>query len=404
MQTTTMKDIADANSVASQASLKSRIRASLYGVALGDALGAPVEKLTAAEIRQQYGRVTGLATEWFRKDESEDERQGRIRGNGIVTDDTLMTICLTKVYGKARRHLDAWDMATEMVRQIGWERRWIPELQRETQLIERLFYPEKWIFIRHQLAPCEPREGGIGNMVNCGAAMYMAPVGLANACDPRAAYDEAIDFASGHQHSYGLEAAGAMAAAVAAAMIPGTDIETVVETTIALSKDGTRNAIRDIADVALRLRGQDHATVTAAFHEVIGRYSSMGDDTRRHPEMAGVPTDNYQPSRLRAIEELPIALGFCLVNRGEFRTSVLDGVNSGRDTDSIGSMVGAILGALHGEAVIEDADLRMLNGANRFDLLAIADEFYDTVKDLMAQDRERTEVRDRHRRALMEPA
>jgi ADP-ribosylglycohydrolase len=44
-------------------SLKGRVRALLFGVAYGDAIGAPVEKLSAAEIRQRYGRVTSLDTE-----------------------------------------------------------------------------------------------------------------------------------------------------------------------------------------------------------------------------------------------------------------------------------------------------------------------------------------------------
>ena len=41
----------------------------------------------------------------------------------------------------------------------------------------------------------DPREAGVGNIVNCGAAMYMAPVGIANAGDPDGAYAEAIDIA-----------------------------------------------------------------------------------------------------------------------------------------------------------------------------------------------------------------
>ena len=47
-------------------SFKSRVRALLHGIALGDAMGAPVEKLSAAEIRTRYGRVTSLATEWHK--------------------------------------------------------------------------------------------------------------------------------------------------------------------------------------------------------------------------------------------------------------------------------------------------------------------------------------------------
>ena len=296
-----------------------------------------------------------------------------------------MTLCLMGIYCTLGRHLDAWDMAGAMVREIAWTPRWIPEMQREAMLLERLFYPEKWIFIRHQLAGCEPREGGIGNMVNCGAAMYVAPIGAANACDPDAAYAEAIAFASGHQASYGLEAAGVMAAAVAAAFIPGISVARIVETALRLAKDGTRDAIAAIAEEALAIRGHDHASVTARFHAVLARYSPIGDGVDRRPEAAGLATRNYRPSRLQSIEELPVALGFCLVNDGDFRRSIEDGVNSGRDTDSIGCMIGAILGALHGEGIIDPSDADLLDRANRMTIVASADAFAGAVAALSAR-------------------
>ncbi|MEQ1768311.1 MAG: ADP-ribosylglycohydrolase family protein [Devosia sp.] len=383
-------------------SLKGRIRALLHGVALGDALGAPVEKLSAGDIRERYGRVTSLATRWHKMDLPEAARNGRVRGNGIVTDDTLMTLCLTAIYDQERRHLDAWDMAKGMVQQIGWIPRYIPELQRETMLVERLFYPEKWIFQRHQLSAVDPRQGGIGNMVNCGAAMYIAPIGAANACDPRAAYEEAIAFASGHQQSYGLEAAGVMAAAVAAAFVPEASIDDVVDAAISVAKDGTCHAIHDIAEAAqlLKQQGAGHAEVTAEFHRVIAQYSVIGDDVNHSSAKAGQATGAYQPSRLHAIEELPLALGFAIVNGADFRTSIEDGINSGRDTDSIGVMAGAILGALHGEAVIAEADRRQLDEVNHFDLTAEADRFTAAVLDIMAADRQRASDVGRDRASL----
>jgi len=384
-------------------SLRGRIRAVMHGIAVGDALGAPVEKLSAQDIRARYGRVTSLNTKWHKMDLDAVARNGRVRGNGIVTDDTLMTLALTEIYGDVLRHVDAWDMADGMVRQIAWTPRWVPELQREAMLIDRLFYPEKWIFQRHQLSSCDPRQGGIGNMVNCGAAMYIAPVGVVNACDPRAAYDEAIAFASGHQESYGLEAAGVMAAAVAAAFVPGTDIDTVVDTVIGLAKDGTRNAIIDIVAVARQLRGTgaSHEAVCDAFHAAIAKYSAMGDDVTHMPSKVGRLTDAYRPSRLNAIEELPLALGFCIFNDGAFRASIEDGINSGRDTDSIGVMAGAILGAMHGESVIDPADRDLLDSANRLNLTASADAFTATVTAILAADRKAAETRAHARAALV---
>ncbi len=386
--------------------LSSRIRGMLHGIALGDALGAPVEKLSAAEIKARYGRVTSVMTRWHKMDLPPEQRNHRVRGDGIVTDDTLMTLAMMDIYAEVGRHLDAWDMADGMVRQIAWTKRWVPELGREAMLIDRLFYPEKWIFQRHQLSNCDPRQGGIGNMVNCGAAMYIAPIGAANAADPKAAYDEAIAFASGHQESYGLEAAGVMAAAVAAAFVPGTTIDQIVDTVVGLAKDGTRAAIIAIAEEARQMRGTgaDHAQVCAAFHAAIARFSVMGDDVNHSADKAGRVSDAYRPSRLLSIEELPLALGFCLLNRGDFRLSIEDGINSGRDTDSIGVMAGAILGAMHGEAVIDKGERDQIDAANRLTLTASADAFSKTVAAIIAADRAAQAQRDAARAALFEPA
>src|SRR4051812_49532182 len=73
--------------------------------------------------------------------------------------------------------------------------------------------------------------------------MYIAPVGIANAGDPDGAYAEALDLTAAHQSSYGREAAGVLAAAVAEALRPDATPATVVETTLRLAKDATRSAI-----------------------------------------------------------------------------------------------------------------------------------------------------------------
>lgn len=101
-------------------SFRGRVRALAFGTAYGDALGATVEKLSATEIRERFGRITSLDAAWHRINDSAEARKSRIRGGGIVTDDTLMTLCLMTVYRDEQRHLDAWDIAVGMVRQIAW--------------------------------------------------------------------------------------------------------------------------------------------------------------------------------------------------------------------------------------------------------------------------------------------
>lgn len=95
-------------------SFNSRILGMLYGVAFGDALGGPVEKLSARQIAEKYGRVTSIHQRWHRMDEPSARRNNRVRGNGIITDDTLMTLCLMEVYSELGRHVDAWDMGESL--------------------------------------------------------------------------------------------------------------------------------------------------------------------------------------------------------------------------------------------------------------------------------------------------
>lgn len=378
-------------------SFRSRVRGVVVSTALGDAMGAPVEKLTYGEIKSRYGRVESLMTRWHKMDLPEDMRLGRVRGDGIVTDDTLMTNALIRTYQAEGRHLDAYDMGREFVKEIAFRKTFVPELDREAFIMDRLFYPEKQIFLRHVLANAEPREGGLGNMVNCGAAMYIAPIGVVNAGNPKGAYDEAILFAMGHQSSYGLEAAGVLAACVAKAFEPETTVDDIVGTALSLAKDGTRAAIEELAAAArsLRARRDDRDAVVAVFHRIIAKYSPMGDDVSRHIDKVGVPSDHYTPSRLRSIEELPLALAYIVLNEGDYYRSILDGINSGRDTDSIGVMAGVILGAMHGAEVIEPGDIEQLDRVNRLDLLDIADRFAETAAAIIRQDMEAAATRRR---------
>ncbi len=358
--------------------MRDKIRGSLIGVALGDAWGAPVEKLTPEKIREIYGVIDSLDFEHYR---AKSLTHGK--GYGRVTDDTLMTILLCEVYSEQKRHLDAYSIFP-MVKKIYFDEIWVPEFQKNMPLIERLFYPEKYIFLSNYLASRDPRSGGVGNMVNCGAAMYMTPIGLVNACDPAAAYNEAISFASAHQTSYGLEAAGVFAACVAQAMVPDTKVEDIIDVAIDLAKDGTKMAIKEIKDAVSCI--EDKNDSASVFHNIIGRYSPLGDDLFRDPDAVGKPTENYTPSRLKSIEELPIALGYILLHQGDLKKSLIGGVNSGRDTDSIGVMIGSIIGAMKGIDAIDASLVEKLNEANGCDFLKIGDDFYETVVKIQQDD------------------
>jgi ADP-ribosylglycohydrolase len=369
-------------------SFQERVRGVILSTALGDAMGATIEKLSYQEIKEQYGRVESLNTKWYKANAPQEVTLGKMRGNGIVTDDTLMTAALINVYLTEKRHLDAYDMGNEFVKEIAFKKQYIPEFGKEAVIMDRLFYPEKYIFIRHVLANCEPREGGLGNMINCGAAMYIAPIGIVNAGNPKAAYDEAILFAMGHQSSYGLEAAGVLAACVAKAFQKDVTVENIIETAIHFAKDGTRMAIEDLTTAAkeLRVKNAEMDEVIEVFQSIMSKYSPMKDDVHRKIEKLGIPSNHYTPSRLFSIEELPMALAFIVLNDGDFYPTICDGINSGRDTDSIGVMAGVILGALHGDNVIKKEDIQLLEETNRMNLTDLSNAFAEVAEKMIKDD------------------
>ncbi|MFB7345625.1 ADP-ribosylglycohydrolase family protein [Streptomyces hydrogenans] len=374
--------------------LDDRITGSLLGAAVGDALGGPVEGYTPEQIAERHGgRVTGVVGPW----NSDSWRTARPiapyhKGDGHVTDDTLMTHALIRVYETVRGHLDAYAVADHLVPELMGSPVWIPELEAEALPLQRIFLAEKWLVARLHYGHHDPREAGAGNIVNCGAAMYMAPVGLVNAADPHGAYAEALDIAGAHQSSYGREAAGVFAAAVAAACVPGATPRTVVDTALALAKDGTRAAIEAVAEVADRHRDFESALVP--LRKAVAPYDSVGPDYR-NPGL-----DARRPSRLHSIEELPIALGMLLVGEGDYRRTVLGAVNYGRDCDSIATMAGAVVGALHGEAAVPSEWVKRVAEASRLDLHAPAAALAAVAHEVFARDTARRRAHESARAAL----
>ncbi len=366
-----------------------KTRGVIYGTAFGDALGAPVERLSHQQIMELYGGpVTTVNTKWWKADMSVVERAGRMRGYGTITDDTLLTLALINVYLAKRDHIDAYDMADEFVKEIAYRPRYLAEFGREAMIVERLFYPDKHIFNRHGLANCEPREGGMGNMVNCGAAMYISPVGVVNACNPKAAYDEAIDFAAGHQLSYGLEAAGVLAACIAKAYEPGATIHDVVKVAVELAKDGTKKAIHDLYEKAMEIRSrrEEKTFIVEEFFKAILPYSPVADQFVRSVERVGQPTQNYTPSRLYSIEELPIAIAYLALYEDQPIQAVIDGVNSGRDADSVGVMAGCLAGALYGFEIFDKSEIEIIEKNNKVDIDKFSEDFIEVACEIIKRD------------------
>jgi len=138
--------------------LQDKAIGSLAGAAIGDALGGATEGWTPEQIQERHGGwVEGIVGPF-----NENWREARPiapyhKGDGHVTDDTLMTQALVEVYAKRRTHLDAYAVAEELVPLLIQDKRWVPELETDALLLSRIFLAEKWLGGRLHYGHVDPR-------------------------------------------------------------------------------------------------------------------------------------------------------------------------------------------------------------------------------------------------------
>ena len=134
------------------AGIVDRARAALFGVAVGDALGATAEFMTPAQIRDRYGVLREIVGGGWLK-----------LSPGQVTDDTDMTLCVARgIVGSGR-----WDLAPIADRFA----RWLSGNPADVGATCRRGIEE---YIGKGRLEAPPDERGAGN----GAAMRVAPVAL----------------------------------------------------------------------------------------------------------------------------------------------------------------------------------------------------------------------------------
>jgi len=357
----------------------------LTGAAIGDALGGATEGYSLEQIHSRYGGfVKGIAPPFNPDWQNARPVSPFHKGDGHITDDSLMTESLVSVYSQVLDHLDAYSFAQYIVPELIEKKRWIPELHQETLLIHRVFHAEKWLVHKLHHSHADPREAGVGNMVNCGASMYMGPVGIVNAGNPVAAYKEAIEIAGAHQSSFGREAAGVFAAVVAAAMNPQTTIDEILEISVELAHDGTRSALLAVLKTAgeignWRTSLKDLRSSIAPFDSMAEAYREPGPDARK-------------PSRLKSVEELPIALALLKITKGDFKEGVLAATNYGRDSDSIATMIGAISGAKNGRNSIPQEWIETVERESKRDFLALGRKMSEIAREIAMKDVRRERV------------
>lgn len=285
---------------------RSRARGCLAGLAVGDALGRPAEGMEPEQIAQRWGRI-----------------EGYVADTPLGSDDTEYALLTAKALLKHRSAFDA-DTVADLWRdevcgqQGGFAGGGFSEMAAIRNL-ERGLRP--------------PRSGQHAHSWSDGLAMRVAPVGVAAAGDPALAVRLAREDGLVSHSGEGVLSGQAVAAAVAVAM------------------DGADAAAAFAAGLAAVPADSWTARSLVTARDVVAAAPDWATAARDAVEALAVRT--YYWADL-APEAVGLTFAAVLAGRGDFRETVLDAVNLGRDADTIAAMAGGIAGAMQGIEAVPD--------------------------------------------------
>lgn len=340
-----------------RARLCDRVLGSLATACIGDALGAPTEQRSIAEIRRIWG---GRVERFYAPPADSPYAVGR--GAGQITDDASQMLGLVDAYLEGDGVLTAERVAAALLR---WSEdgRYFPHFAGPSTraALERL---------RQGHDPST--AGSVGRVATegatNGAAMRVAPAGLRHPGDPQAAvHDAAVSCLPTHGTDLAMSGAGCVAAAVAVALAPGSSLQDVIEAARSGAHDGRRlgrELGREVAGASVERR-LELALETAA------AASSLDEAVERIAGVVG--------TGLHINEAVPAALGIFLAAEGDPFLTVVGAANAGDDTDTVACMAGAVAGALRGRTAVPDDLYAQVVEANALDLEATAGALVDLV-------------------------
>lgn len=319
----------------------SRAYGALAGLALGDALGMPTQAMSPQQIQTVYGHVTGLVD----GDKSQPYAPGMAAGS--VTDDTeqalLIASLLLKGHGSGLT-LDASEFSHAL---LAWE----------DSMIERgsldLLGPSTKAALERVRAGENPlRVGGEGT--TNGAAMRVTPIGIAASTSDRQLFADAVWSSCQVTHAtrQGFQSAALVAAAVSLGIDAGA-----ADVTDLLWK-----AVAFVRSLPERGAWSPEPDVVAATHRALKLAAQPSSSPQWLAEQIGTSVASAQA----------IPMAFALLARDPSPRALLQAANLGGDTDTIGAIAGAILGASLGVEVFDGYGLAQVEQVSQLDLPSVA--------------------------------
>ena len=331
----------------------SRAYGALAGLALGDALGMPTQEMSPEQIRAVYGRITGLVD----GDASQPYAPGMPAGS--TTDDTYQALALASFLGRDEGSsagtvtLELGGFAREL---LNWE-----EWMKAQGSLDLLGPSSKAALERVRLGEDPLRVRGMGT--TNGAAMRVTPVGIAVSTDDPEAFADSVW--STCQLTHATHQGFQSAALVAAAVSMGIDWDTPSpsDMTTLLWK-----AVTYVDSLPERGAWTPDPDVVAA--------------TRRAMQLVANPASSSLECLIDQVgtsvaSAHAIPMAFALLARDPSPQALLDAANIGGDTDTIGAIAGAILGAAVGVEVLPADSLSMIEEVSHLGLSSVAGDLLE---------------------------
>lgn len=322
------------------ASAIDKATASLYGVALGDAMGMPGELWARHKIREYFGEITGFLP----------GPPGHFVVDGFqagqVTDDTQQALMLADAIIEADGRVDPHVIARHL---IAWA-------DRVGASEGHFLGPNSARAIDALRAGAPLEEIGVRSDTN-GAAMRIAPVGIISPPGDLVALVDRVEASCAMSHRSDTAIAGA--AMIAAAISVAFDARNLDEVFAAAYDAEQLGHTRGnpVPGASLRRRTQWALKRVAAG----GPVEDVLDDLY-----------DFLGAGVAMTESVPTALALVALGEGDpLRVSLLS-ANLGGDTDTVGAIAGGVCGAYAGMAGIP-ADLRVvLDEVNALDIAPVA--------------------------------
>ena len=316
--------------------LEDRIRGSLIGLAIGDAMGTPVRGLSPEDIESKYGKVSYFVP----REEYNDY--------GHISELTKVVLHYSNIIIKKEGQLENNDFLNALVSWGNKQKEYNKWSINDPLLLEFILFSDN----RKNLVTLKPYRMSIGGV------FPLIPLAIINAGLLQTTLHEIVRYSSTlYDSNIGIAGSAAIGCALAIALDPTTTtIEGVIEAAIFGAEEGQKfgyhvtsynlaKRIKDAVELAKKLKQQGYELLDA-FKEITSEFGNS----------------------FLINEVIPSIFGLLYLRYDSPLSARKTAVNAGGETGVLGGLIGMLSGAVSGIDKIPDTIVRVVLEKNNLKL------------------------------------